>query len=69
MHNLKEAVEELVQDKHIKARIEEYYKLHTQLTDDDKINTLKKAIQKLYDYTYGGKPLGGYPACELCDPF
>jgi hypothetical protein len=69
MYTLKEAIEHLVVDKNIKERVEDYYDYHKQLTNDEEIEALKNAIQNLYDYTYGGQPLGGYPACELCGPF
>jgi hypothetical protein len=68
MNKLKEAVEELVIDDTVKTRIRDYNHLHNQLINDEERTTLMKKIQTLYDYTYGGQPLGGYPACDLCNP-
>jgi len=68
MNKLKKAVEELVIDTNISKRIRDYNELHNKLINDEEITTLRKKIQTLYDYTYGGQLLGGYPSCELCDP-
>jgi hypothetical protein len=54
MNKLKEALEKLVIDNTIKTGIRDYNELHNQLINDEEITTLRKKIQTLYDYTYGG---------------
>jgi hypothetical protein len=68
INNLKRAIEELLSNKEIIARIAEYKNLMNQLDNDEQIKHLKFVIREFHTRIYGGQVLGGYPACDLCDP-
>lgn len=67
MKGLKQAIETLVSDKDILARIHEYNDLRNQLINDQQIKELKMVSQILHTEIHGGAVLWGYPACNLCD--
>jgi hypothetical protein len=68
MEKLKEAIKGLLIDEEIISRITEYNNLLNQLRIDEQINHMKSVIREFRTRIYGGQVLGGYPACELCDP-
>ncbi len=68
VEKLKKAIEGLVLDNDIKKRVVEYSEAYNQLVYDEKINELKDKIEDLWTYIHGGGYLGGFDACELCDP-
>jgi hypothetical protein len=68
MEKLKEAIKGLLIDEEIISRITEYNNLLNQLRIDEQINHMKSVIREFCTRIYGGQVLGGYPACELCDP-
>ncbi len=51
----------------IKRRISEYEVLANKLKNDRKIQNLHVIARKMHTQIYGGRILGGYPACDLCD--
>ncbi|MFZ0514272.1 MAG: hypothetical protein WAM14_21895 [Candidatus Nitrosopolaris sp.] len=57
----------MVLDNDAKKGVEDYRKIHNHLIKDEKINELKNKIEKLRTYIHGWY-LGGFPACDLCDP-
>lgn len=65
---LKNVIEELITNDDVKSRVEEYHRLHKQLSNHEKIDALMEMIEKLYYYVHGGAELGGFGVCELCDP-
>jgi hypothetical protein len=65
---LKNVIEELITNDDIKSRVEEYRRLRKQLSNHEKIDALMEMIEKLYTYVHGGRDLGGFGVCELCDP-
>jgi hypothetical protein len=65
---LKKVIEDLVTNDSIKNRVQQYKELHNQLFDYERIDPLKDMIEKLWTYIHGGGYLGGFDACELCDP-
>jgi hypothetical protein len=68
MSNLKNAMEKLLVDNEVIARIREYHELRTQLTSHRDSRELWQKIQRIYDVIHGGKFLGGFEACDLCVP-
>jgi hypothetical protein len=68
MEKLKEAIEGLLVDEEIISRINEYNNLMSQLENDERITHMKSIIREFHTKIHGGLVLGGYPACELCDP-
>jgi hypothetical protein len=68
MTNLKKAIEELILDSKIRSRVREYHNLYTLLTNDKHIGELLEIVQRIHDLIYGGKFLGGFLACDLCEP-
>lgn len=68
IRKLNEVIKELVQDNEVKKRVAEYSETHNQLMNDQKINELKNKIEELCTYVHAGGYLGGFDACELCDP-
>jgi hypothetical protein len=68
IRKLNEVIKELVQYNEVKKRVAEYSESHNQLMNDQKINELKNKIEELCTYVHGGGYLGGFDACELCDP-
>lgn len=68
MNRLKKVVEELITDNNIKERVQEHDRLNKQLITDDRIMVLKNQIEELWTFIHGGGYLGGFDACELCDP-
>ena len=68
MGQLKGAIEGLLHDEEIISRISEYNNLVNQLENDKQIKHVKSFIRELRTLIYGGRTLGGYPACDLCDP-
>ena len=68
MINLKRALDELICDESVKSRIIEYGELRTKLQNDPQIEKLRVVVREMHTQIYGGAILGGYPACNLCDP-
>jgi hypothetical protein len=68
MDRLKTAIEQLVMDNDIKKKVDEYTDYEKQLTNYERINELKDRIDDLWTFIQGGGYLGGFDACELCDP-
>jgi hypothetical protein len=68
MFSLKKTLEELISDELIKQRISEYEVLANRLKNDPKIQSLHAIARKMHTQIYGGRILGGYPVCDLCDP-
>ena len=60
----KKRLEELISDELIKRRISEYEVLANKLKNDRKIENLHVIARKMHTQIYGGRILGGYPACE-----
>jgi hypothetical protein len=60
MTKLRNVVEDLITNKSIKKRIEEYNELRKQLSNYEKIDVLKDMIEKLWIYVHGGGYLGGF---------
>lgn len=68
MDSLKRVVEGLIFDNDIKERVFEYDKLYRELITDERIKGLENQIEELWTFINGGGYLGGFDACELCDP-
>jgi hypothetical protein len=68
MINLKRTLEELITDGSVKRRIIEYRELSSKLQNDPQIEKLRVFGREMRTQIYGGAILGGYPACDLCDP-
>ena len=68
MFNLKKAFEELISDESIKQRINEYDVLADKLAKSPKLERLRFIAREMHTQIHGGAILGGYPACDLCDP-
>jgi hypothetical protein len=68
MEKLKGAIQGLLQDEEIISRINEYNNLINQLKNDEQIKHMKSVIREFCTLIYGGRTLGGYPCCDLCDP-
>jgi len=68
MHKLKQALDELVIDTKLEKIVARYYQLRYDITHDDQIENLRNNILQLWEFVHGGQLLGGYPACELCNP-
>jgi hypothetical protein len=68
MEKLKEAIEGLLKDEEIISRVNEYDNLINQLENDEQIKHMKSVIREFRTLIYGGRTLGGYPCCDLCDP-
>jgi hypothetical protein len=68
MEKLKGAIEGLLKDSEIVGRINEYNSIMAQLRNDKQINLMKSIIREFYTKIHGGRVVGGYPACDLCDP-
>jgi hypothetical protein len=65
---LKRTIEELIQDELIKQRVNEYEDLADKLKNDPKVRSLEEFATEMRTQINGGRILGGYPACDLCDP-
>ena len=68
MANLKAALEELIVHSEVAARIKEYKQLQDQFTNNEDSDKLREKIQRIYDLIHGGKFLGGFGVCYLCEP-
>jgi hypothetical protein len=68
MDRLKTAIEQLVMDNDIEKKVDEYTDYEKQLTNYVKIDELKGRIDDLWTLIHGGGYLGGFNACQLCDP-
>ena len=68
MEKLKETINGLLKDEEIISRINEYNNLMNQLENNEQIKHMKSIIREFSTLIYGGRTLGGYPACDLCDP-
>jgi hypothetical protein len=64
---LKRTIEELIKDEFIKRRVNEYEVLVDKLKNDPKVRSLKEFSTEMHTQIYGGRILGGYPVCDLCD--
>ena len=65
---LKTAIEHLVIDNDLKKKVERYIELEKLLADYNKIDELTDKIDQLWTFIHGGGYLGGFDACQLCDP-
>lgn len=68
MEKLKVAIENLLIDEEIVSRISEYNDLMDKLNKDEQISKMHTVIREFHIQIHGGHVLGGYPACNLCDP-
>jgi hypothetical protein len=68
MIELKRTVENLIIDESIMNRFKEYQELRDKLQNDPQIEKLRVIFREMHSRIYGGAILGGYPACDLCDP-
>jgi hypothetical protein len=68
MINLKLTLEELISNESVKRRIKDYEELKSKLLNDPQIEKLRVFAREMRTQIYGGAILGGYPACDLCDP-
>jgi hypothetical protein len=68
MVSLKESLEELVRDDSLRARIREYEEFKGKLQNNPQYARLRFIATVMRDEIHGGAILGGYPACNLCDP-
>jgi hypothetical protein len=68
MNSLKTVIEQLVTDSGLKKRVERSIELEEQLTDYKKIDELREKVDELWTFVHGGGYLGGFLACDLCDP-
>jgi hypothetical protein len=66
MEKLKVAIENLLIDEEIVSRISEYNDLMDKLNKDEQISKIESP--EFHIQIHGGHVLGGYPACNLCDP-
>jgi len=68
MDRLKTAIGQLVIDNDTEIKVDEYTIYEKQLTNYEKIDELKDKIDELWTFIHGGGYLGGFDACQLCDP-
>ena len=61
-------MDRLVIDNDTEIKVDEYTIYEKQLTNYEKIDELKDKIDELWTFIHGGGYLGGFDACQLCDP-
>jgi hypothetical protein len=65
---LKSVLEQLVSDGQINSIINKYYGLKKRLDNDNDVANLIKFVEDLHTIIHGGRLLGGFKSCELCQP-
>jgi hypothetical protein len=68
MATLKQTIKELISDRSIKQIISEYDELVNRLAKSRMLERLNLFAREMHTKIHGRAILGGYPACDLCDP-